>query len=121
MIVGLAIALTLFVCSAAWAMPAPIHPATDGAAQPSGPVAERTYSYGAAQQSGPVAERTYSEASSAAPSPAAPVTAATPAVVPDDGLGALIIVLISVGGALTLVGAAYTARRVVMHHGHAAG
>jgi hypothetical protein len=82
MIVGLAIVLTLSLCSTAWAIGAPANPVIGAAAQRSAP-------------------------------------AATPAVSSDDGLGAFIIVLISIAGALTLGGAAYTTMRIV-HHGHAA-
>jgi hypothetical protein len=75
------------------------------------------------QQSGPMPER-ISDAPTAAVSAdsdpvVAPAAAVAPTVSSDDGLGALVIVLISVGGAMALAGVAYAARRV-MRHGHAA-
>jgi hypothetical protein len=66
------------------------------------------------------AERRATAAVSADSDPVvAPAAAVAPNVSSDDGLGALVIVLISVGGAMALAGVAYAARRV-MRHGHAA-
>jgi hypothetical protein len=48
----------------------------------------------------------------------APAEPAVPAVSSDDGLSALAIVFISLGGALALAGIAYSARWVMIHHGH---
>jgi len=109
-VVAVTTALALSLCGAALA-------------QTGAPVPERISGTGS-QQSGPVTERTYSEAPASSASKSAdfaptvaPAAAVTPSVAPDDGLGALAIVLISVGGAMALGAAAYTARRF-MHHGH---
>jgi hypothetical protein len=47
-----------------------------------------------------------------------PAEPAVPAVPSDDGLGALAIVFISLGGALALAGIAYSGRWLMIHHGH---
>jgi hypothetical protein len=90
-------------------------------------IPDRVYSDGAAGQSGPVTERTYSDGHAAATPErsdvtpvAAPAAAVTPAAPSSDGISAFIIVLISIGGALTLGAAGYATMRVVHHHGHAA-
>jgi hypothetical protein len=101
LVASLAIALTLSLCGTALAAPMPTS------------VDSNAFSL----QSGPIAERTSSEAPAAALSPRAD---AAPALPSDDGLGALVIVLISAGGAVALAAAAYTATRFV-HHPHPVG
>jgi len=95
------IALTLSLCGTALAAPLP--------SQVSSPAV--------GSQSG-AGEQTSSDAPSAALSPGTTADShAAPAVSSDGGLSAFAIVLISVGGAVALAGAAYTANRFV-HRGH---
>ena len=100
---ALTIALTLSLCGTALAAPAPTNVDSSAFPQRPGSVA---------------AEQTYREAP-AAVSPRAASSSRAPAVSSDGGLGALVIVLISVGGAVAIAGAAYTATRFA-HHGHPA-
>jgi hypothetical protein len=103
LIAALTIALTLSLCGTALAAPLP--------SQVSSPAV--------GSQSG-ATEQTSSDASSAALSPGTAADShVAPAVSSDGGLGALAIVLISVGGAVALAGVAYTATRFV-HRGHPA-
>jgi hypothetical protein len=121
----LVILLALSLCGTAFAAPVSERIYSEPPAQPSAPIAERTYS-APTRQLAPIAERTYSDApaaqSAASVQPgsshalAAPVA---PAASSSNGLSALAIVLISVGGALALLAVAYTATRIV-HHGHPA-
>jgi hypothetical protein len=98
---ALTIALTLSLCGSALAAPMPT--SVDSAAFP--------------QRPGSVAaEQRYRDAH-AAVSPRAGSDSLAPTVSSDDGLGAWVIVLISVGGVVALAGAAYTSTRL-MHHGH---
>jgi hypothetical protein len=90
-------------------------------------ISERTYSEASsgAQDAPVLAERTYSDApagavaSAAADVPSPPSDDVAPATPADDGLGALAIVAIVLGGVLALGGLAYTAVRFA-HHGHPA-
>jgi hypothetical protein len=125
-VVALALAVTLSVCGTAAAKPFGQFQSST-ANEPAAPVTERTYSDAGTSRSAPLAERTYSESPSVAPDPpsdAGQLDAAAAAVVPEasssGGLGALAIVLISVGGVVVLAGLGFTARRVV-HQAHPAG
>jgi hypothetical protein len=103
LIAALTIALTLSLCGTALAAPLP--------SQVSSPAV--------GSQSG-ATEQTSSDASSAALSPGTAADSdAAPAVSSGGGLGALVIVVISVGGAVALAGMAYTATRFG-HRGHPA-
>jgi hypothetical protein len=118
--------MTLSICGTAVAGPLAERTHSAPGIERSAPVAERTYSGAGNEWSGPVAERTYSESpGGAAPAGVETVTlepapaAVAPAAPSDSGLGALAIVLISVGGVVVLLGLAYTARRVI-HDAHPA-
>jgi hypothetical protein len=124
--VAVTIALALSLCGTALtqtaaAMPERISDAVSQ--QQSGPMPERISDGLSQQQSGPLPERISDAPTAAVSADSDPVVAPAAAVAPnvssDDGLGALVIVLISVGGAMALAGVAYAARRV-MRHGHAA-
>jgi hypothetical protein len=95
------VALTLSLCGTALAAPLPTS------------VDSTTFS----QRSGSLAEQRYLDTHAAAMSPRASAESAAPTVPSDDGLGALVVVLISVGGAVALAAAAYTATRF-MHRPH---
>jgi hypothetical protein len=99
-IVASTVALTLSLCGTALAAPMPTS------------VDSTTFG----QRSGPLAAQGHRD-THAAISPRASSESAAPTVRSDDGLGALVIVLISVGGAVALAAAAYTATRFV-HRPH---
>jgi hypothetical protein len=102
---ALAIALALSLCGTALAAPMPSN------------VDVQAFS----QRPGSLAGQRYREAHAALSPRASSDSIAVPNVSSSDGLGALVIVLISVGGALALAGAAYASTRVMHHrHGHAA-
>jgi hypothetical protein len=133
----LAIALGLSVCAIAAAPAGASYDAVPSADQ-SQPVPERVAGAqqqqqqpqplservsGAQQQSPqPLSERVSGAQRQAVVPEQQAVVPAEPAVVAavpsDDGLSALAIVFISLGGALALAGIAYSARWVMIHHGH---
>jgi hypothetical protein len=97
LIAALAIALTLSLCGTALAAPLPTSVDSTAFSQRSGSLAEQRY-LGAHAALSPRAD-------------------SAPALPSDDGLGAMVIVLISAGGAMALAATAYAARRFV-HHAH---